>query len=232
MKYLTLITISALIVGLWVVLIAANANAQTGFEFLISWQADSYIPDWYAGKSLPVAGASIQINFELINDGKPVNLSQNIVRWYVDGNLVQNENNGLGIKSLITAIPKNSNNEALVKISIIDYADSVLEKTFIIPISKPEAVIDSPYPGNKIESGLSVFRLIPFFFNIDNLNSLAVKWSANNIDSQSYADNLWQLNLNIGGQISTGTKIILGAVIRNPLNQLESANAAIMMQKK
>jgi hypothetical protein len=214
-------------------LIFGSASASASLEFLISWQSGNYVPQWYLGKSLPIAGSPIKINFELIDNGKPVNLSKNIIRWYVNGDLAKNESDGLGIKSLMVSVPKNSQGKMTVRISIIDYdADSVLEKMIVIPVSKPEAVINSPYVGNKIVAGLSVFKLTPFFFNVNDLRELTVKWSANGANSKPYEDNSWRLDLSINNQAAEGFKINLGATVINSSNQLESANSAIMLQKK
>jgi hypothetical protein len=217
-------------------LIFGMANAQSvssSPEFMMSWRAGNYAPEWYSGKVLPTVGSSVRINFELIDEGKPADLSKNAIRWYVNGDLVKNENDGLGVKNLMVSIPSNSGNEMLVAVSIVDYvADSVLGKTIVIPVSKPEAVINSPYSQNKIESGLSSFELIPFFFNVDSLNELAIKWSANGIGSQPYENDSWQLDLNIESQAVSGFKINLGAVVKNQLNPIESASKSIMVEKK
>lgn len=204
-------------------------------KFLVSWRADDYIPEWYFGKSLPIVGSQIEASFELVDDGKPVNLSQNIVRWYIDGDLVKNESDGLGIKSLTTIIPKNSGNKILIRISVVDYdTGPVLEKVMTIPVLKPEAVIDFPYASDKVGSGLSILKLTPFFFNVNNLNELEVKWSVNGVDYQLYEneDSAWQLDLNVESQMVSGFKINLGAFVKNQLNQLESANSVIALEKK
>ena len=67
---------------------------------LVSWQADSYVPSWYQGKIFPTNGSKIGVNFELLENGKIVNLSKIKVRWYINDKLIRNESNGLGIKSL------------------------------------------------------------------------------------------------------------------------------------
>lgn len=216
----------------------SSADAQSissSLEFLTSWRADNYAPEWYLGKFLPIVGSSIQVNFELIDGGKPMDLSKNIVRWYVNGDLVKNESDGLGIKSLATIIPKNSGNKMLIRISVVDYdAGPVLEKVMTIPVLKPEAVIDFPYASDKVGSGLSILKLTPFFFNINNLNELEVKWSVNGVDYQLYEneDSAWQLDLNVESQMASGFKINLGAFVKNQLNQLESANSVIALEKK
>ena len=211
--------------------ISGLASAQSSPEFLVSWKAQNYAPDWYNGKILPVVGTPVNINFELINAGKTVNLSQNIVRWYVNDGLVKNENDGLGIKSLKVAVPNGGSDEMSVRIVIIDYAADVLNKTVIIPVVRPEAVVDSPYLNNRIQSGLSVFKTTPFFFNVLDVNSLAISWSANGIKSNGAGGNPWQLDLNLTNPQS-GTKVNLSVSVKNLLNYLELAGQNIVLQTK
>lgn len=220
------------IILVFVFLTLGMANAQSSPEFLVSWRAQNYAPAWYGGKVLPIVGTPINVGFELINAGKIVNLSQNTVRWYINDELVKNESDGLGIKSLKTITSDDDNNEMRVRITIIDYAADILDKIVIIPVVKPEAVIDSPYLNNRIGTGSSVFKLIPFFFNVSSLNSLAAEWLANNISSRSSADSLWQLDLNVSSQTPSGFKINLGGTIENASRRLESATRTIMLQKK
>jgi hypothetical protein len=223
----------AIIVYLAVFSTASAQSVSASQDFMVSWKSANYVPEWYSGKSLPIAGSSVQINFELINSGKPADLSQNAVRWYVNEDLARNESDGLGIKSLTVAVPQNSGGEMTIRVSIADYdEDSVLEKTIVIPVSKPEAVINSPYSGNKIGSGLSSFELIPFFFNVDSLNELSFEWLANEASSQPFEYDLRKLDLNIDSQALSGFEVKLGAIVRSQLNQFESANSAIMLQKK
>jgi len=207
--------------------------AQTSPQFLVSWQAESYAPSWYQGKILPINGAPVEISFELIDKGKIADLSKTKVRWYVNDELVKNEENGLGIKSLKIITPNYSGQETEIRISVVDYkGGETLDKVIKIPVVGPEVLIDSPYPDKKISAGLSIFQVVPFFFNIKNLNSLSVEWSANEQKPAGLSANPWSLNLNIGPETPIGTEIKISVSVKNLLKELEFASKSIQLQIK
>ena len=206
-------------------------SAQSSPEFLVSWKAGNYVPSWYEGKVLPVVGALVDVNFELINAGKIVDLSQNTIRWYLNDELVKNESDGLGIKSLRVIVPNGGSGEISVRITIIDHVADILDKTIIIPVVRPEAILDSPYSNNGIRAGQSIFRAIPFFFNVSNVNNLSVSWTANGIKSGGAGENPWQLDLNLTNP-QAGTEINLNVLIKNLLNYLELGNQNIVLRTK
>jgi len=209
------------------------AGAQTSPQFLVSWQAQSYIPNWYQGKILPTNGTPTEISFELIDKGKLADLSKTKVRWYINDELVKNEENGLGIKSLKIITPNYSGQETEIRISVVDYlGGETLDKIIKIPVVGPEVLIDSPYPDKKISAGSSIFQAIPFFFNIKNLNSLSIEWSANEQKPAGLSANPWLLNLNIGAETPTGTEIKLSVLVKNILKELEFASKSVQLQIK
>jgi hypothetical protein len=207
------------------------ASAQSSPEFLISWRSDSYVPDWYSGKILPSAGSGVIVSFELISDGRVVDLSQNAVRWYVNGNLIKNESDGLGIKSASFIASAGEDGKMAVKMTIPDYAADA-SGDVSIAVANPEAVIDSPYFGNIISAGSSVFRVYPFFFNVKSADYLGANWKINGSVVPSEESDLWTLNLNIGGQASSGSKMTLSAALKNISDIFETANQNIILNIK
>lgn len=195
-------------------------------QFLTSWQAQSYTPLWYQGKVFPTRGSVMEINFELINNNKIVNLSKNIVRWYINDKLVKNEKNGLGIKSLKFINNNPPGSEIEVKIVVLDYGAEPLYKIVRIPVSQPEAVIDAPFAERKINKGKNLFRAYPFFFNVKDLNTLFFQWQANEQTAEPGA-NPRELNLDVDQQTPTGIKINIKTLIQNISDQFESASKNI-----
>ncbi len=209
------------------------ASAQTAPQFFVSWQAQDYAPSWYSGKILPINGTPIEISFELIDKGKIADLSKTKVRWYVNDELVKNEENGLGIKNLRIITPGYTGQETEIRISVVDYlGGEILDKIIKIPVVGPEVLIDSPYPDKKISTGSSIFQAVPFFFNIKNLNSLSVEWSANEQKPTGLSANPWLLNLNIGPETPIGTEIKISVLVKNILKELEFAGKSIQLQVK
>jgi len=203
------------------------AGAQTQPQFLVSWQAQNYVPSWYQGKILPISGTPVNISFELIDNGKSADLSKTTVRWYVNDNLVLNENNGLGIKNLKINIPNNSGGQTEIRIVVLDYLESgMIDKLIEIPVVNPEAVINAPYLDGKIKTGSSIFDLSPFFFNIKNILNLSVDWSVNG-QKPTEGDNPYVLNLNIGSETPKDTAINLSVLVKNILKDLEFASQSL-----
>jgi len=204
------------------------ADAQISPQFLISWQAENYAPNWYQGKILPTKGTPVEINFELIDNGKIADLSKTKVRWYVNDELVKNEDNGLGIKKIKIIIPDYAGQETEITITVVNYkGGEQLDKIIKIPVVRPEAVINVPYPDGKIGYGVSVLEALPFFFNISNLAGLSVDWSASEQQAETGAINPWQLNLEVDPAAPPGFALRISATIKSFLNQMEFANKEI-----
>lgn len=209
------------------------ADAQTTEpQFLVSWQAKTYAPSWYQGKVFPVKGASVEVNFELIDNGKIADLSKEKVRWYINDKLEKNEYSGFGIKSLRFSTRDYPGQITEVRIEIFHYKDGdVIGKIVEIPSVRPEIVIDSPYSDNKINIGLSVFKAFPFFFNVKNLDSLSTEWSAMGQRSEG-SGNPWQLNLNIDQKAPKGMEVGLSISVKNLLEEMEFGGKNLKLQIK
>lgn len=204
------------------------AGAQTKPQFLVSWQAQNYAPSWYQGKILPTKGTPINISFELIDNGKIADLSKTTVRWYVNDNLVLNENNGLGIKNLKINIPDYSGGQTEIRIVVLDYLkNGMIDKLIEIPVKGPEAIINAPYADGKIKTGSSVLNLFPFFFNIKDTHSLSVDWSVNGQKPSGSAGNPYVLNLNVGSETPKDTAINISVSLKSILKDLEFASQSV-----
>ncbi len=212
---------------------AQTSSAQTSIQFLTSWQAQNYAPSWYQGKIFAIRGTLVEISFELIDKGKIVNLSKTIVRWYVNDKLVANEDNGLGLKTLKFTAPDYAGRESNVKIAIVNYlGGDILYKNIAIPIVTPEIAIDAPYADGKIGFGQSVLTAMPFFFNVKSLDNLSIDWSTPEQNTGGQSGNSWSLNLNIEPTTPSGSVINLSVMVKNVLNNLESAVKNIQLQIK
>lgn len=227
--------ISALIVLFLIsyVLCLNFAYAQVSPQFLISWKAQNYVPNWYAGKILPIAGAQIDVSFELIDNGKPADLSNAKVRWYINDKLVKNEDSGLGIKKINFIAPNYPGQTIQVRIAIVDFPGAgFIDKIIDIPIVRPEAVINAPYKNGEIKTGKSLFSVLPFFFNTNNNDNFSVQWSVSEQKPESGKGDLFALDLNIDPQMPTGSKISLSVAMSNILKTLETASQTINLTVK
>lgn len=212
-----------------------NFTAVASFQpqFLVSWQAQNYGPSWYQGKIFPTKDSIIDVRFELIENNKIVDISNEKIRWYLNDDLIKNEENGLGIKSLKFLMSDYPGQVAEIKMQIFHYkGGEILDKIIKIFSVKPEVVIDSPFSDNKINTGHSVFRAWPFFFNVKNLNQLSIDWFALGQKVENIQGDPWQMNLNIGQETPKGTEIKLSVSVKNFLKNLEFANNDIKLQIK
>ncbi|OGM89704.1 hypothetical protein A3J77_01765 [Candidatus Wolfebacteria bacterium RBG_13_41_7] len=197
-------------------------------QFLVSWKAQNYVPDWYAGKIFPTAATSVNVDFELIINGKPADLSTTKVRWYVNDKLVKNENNGLGIKKINFITPNYFGQTAEVRIVLADFsAEGIIDKIIAIPVVRPEAVINAPYAGRGIKTGNSIFEVFPFFFNTNNKENFSVQWSVLGQEPKSQKGDPFTLALNIDSQMPAGSNVNLSVVMSNITKALESASQTI-----
>ena len=209
-----------------------SSSAQASPQFLVSWQAQNYVPSWYQGKILAVNGTPVSISFELVDGGKIADLSKTIIRWYVNDDLVRNENNGLGIKNLKINIPDSNGGQTNIRIAVVGYrCGDLIDKILEIPVVGPEAIINAPYPNKAIKIGLSNFGVNPFFFNISDIDNLLVNWSVNG-QAPANSNNPYLLSLNIGSDTPQNTQINISVSVKNILKSLEFASQSIQLQVK
>jgi len=227
------ISVSVLSLIIFYLLSFNFSYAQTPPQFLISWKAQNYVPDWYSGKIFPTAGTQMEVNFELINNGKPADLSSAKVRWYINDKLVKNEDNGLGIKKINFFAPNYFGQTMQVRIAIVDFlGGGFMDKMIDIPVVRPEAVIDAPYKNNEIKTGKFAFNVLPFFFNTNNKDYFSVQWSVLGQEPESQKGDPFTLDLNIDPQAPIGSRVNLSVAMNNITKILESASQTINLTIK
>ncbi len=218
-KFIIIFTTSILLSG-FIVIAKAQSDAP---QFLVSWSADSFAPSWFKGKIFPTFNSIIKVSFELVDNGKIVNLSQTPVRWYINDNLYENEQNGLGIKAISFRDNTTYNgNDINVRISIPDYNGNNLDEIITIPIKNPEVVIDSPYYNGNVSKGSYYFTVWPFFFSGSNL---ITKWYVNGQAASNSQSDSNIFNLAIGDQ--NQSPITIENQTQNLSNDLERAQKLI-----
>ncbi len=213
-----------------------SARAQSGQslqpapEFLASWQANSFVPSWYEGKIFPVYGSRIDVNFELIDNGKIADLSKEKVRWYVNDDLILNEKNGLGIKNFSFVNNYFYGGELEVKISIPEYKSGSLIKVVHIPVKTPEVAVEAPYFGQILKQGKNLVFAWPFFFSATDLNNLSLEWRADDktLAKATALNPSFYVNVDAGAE--SGKKINLLARFSNLKNNMEFAGKAIILE--
>lgn len=211
------------------VFIGKISSARAATDFMTSWQTKTYVPAWYEGKAFPAYQSFITVGFELIEDGKIVNLSKTPVRWYVDDQLFKNEDNGLGIKKVTIYNQKYGGDVTSIKISIPNYKGGALEKVIDIPIKNQEVVVDAPFFDKKIPKGEDTIFAWPFFFNTVASNMMALQWNVGGETKQT--SNIGEpLTVTVGRDIPTGTQYEIGAAVGNLRKNSESATKSVILE--
>ena len=210
-----------------------NIHAQTAPQFLISWQANSTAPSWYQGKIFPIKDSQVDIGFELIDNGKPADLSKTAIRWYINDKLVKNEKDGLGIKYLKFIVADYPGQKTEIRIAIPSYKNfDPLDKIIAVPVVQPEAVISAIYPNKEITAGKSEFEAIPFFFSAQNSNQISYRWFVDNREVSDLGENFNVLDLNIPLEAPKGTVISIKTTIKNLFKDMEFASKSIRVSIK
>lgn len=155
-----------LILLLFLVLPAGQVFAED--EIIVSWKSDGFVPYFYQGKILPVKSGKITAGLELVSNDSLVNLDGKEIRWMVDRELITK---GVGKKTVDFTVDNLTNDNILLRVIIKNFRGADLEKSVVIPVVRPEVVID------RISSEFK-FRAWPFFFNISE-EDLIFSWSAN-----------------------------------------------------
>ena len=109
---------------------------------------------------------------------------------------------------------------------IIDEGESLeLERGVVIPLGRPEIIIEAPYPRTALPKGNLSFRAVPYFFNIADLTHFVLTWSANG-ERVTGGGDLNQITLDTSAAESGG-RLTLEARGVNTKNEFEFAEHAL-----
>ncbi|MCX7616164.1 MAG: hypothetical protein N2Z68_02120 [Patescibacteria group bacterium] len=207
--------------------------------FIFSWKALNFAPSWYPGKVLPVNQTKIIVSFEAISTnqedyGKVLNLDDKNVIWFVNGVKVAQ---GKGLKSIVLTKDDFPRSELEINIKG-EYQDNDLSfqnknlplynKHFYIPLTKPEITLSNKKIDDNIKVGEVVeFKLIPFFFNVENADFLITSWRINDNYLQSSEEDRFSLRVEVADLPPTGLLVVTGAV-ENLKDRLETVSKSII----
>ncbi|HEY4475408.1 MAG TPA: hypothetical protein VJB92_01665 [Candidatus Paceibacterota bacterium] len=194
-------------------------SAASEPELMLTWQALNYAPPGYQGKNLPIRNSPVEAALTIIENGKPANLSNQEIRWFVDRNL---EQSGIGLTRFPFAVPRLASSGVPLKVSVINYKGADLEKSVLVPVAKPETIITTGAADKKIIAGINLIEALAYFFNVKNINQLLFTWSANNEETNGASDtpNFLELDASQGGP---GAEVKLSVSVVNKNDALEGA---------
>lgn len=192
---------------------AVSAQAATGPQFLITWQAsNSYAPAGYTGKILPTIESQIAAALTIISGGQPLNLSNQTIYWYLNGNFL-----GGGVGVTHTSFqPYGTPPTALtLKVELPNYPSGILTHEIVIPMVQPQAVIVAPYPSGNFATTQPTVQAVPYFFNATSTMALGINWSVNG-QTVSSAENPQTLNISLPQGTASGFVLAVSLTMRNP----------------
>jgi hypothetical protein len=230
MKLLTITALLALPVVL-VNTMPQKANAEQAIpQAILTWQAESFVPHWYPGKSIPTQGTLIKAAIELLKEGKTLDLAKYEIRWFIDGKLAAK---GSGSKTMQFRAGAGNSNSHIVRAQITDGKNILLEKFVEIPILEPRVSLLPLLPEDLIGRGAQEFTAVPFFFNIKNVRDLDFKWVVNNQTPQEEnVDEPEKLSFVIPEDILSNTPLMLSVVALNKNNPLEQGHTRLQLKVK
>lgn len=188
---------------------------------LLTWISDVYVPDPYQGKALAVPGATITASFDLIENGRVVNLAGYKTYWYVNGKLIAT---GQNIHTVEFPVPENPGRSMNLRIQLPDYRPGTLIlKTVEIPIAEPEIVIESPFPGGEIYEKRVTLKSRPFYFPKGVLDKLQYSWKIDDKNVPNSSPDQSVIEVTIDDATQDGRKAVVRAGVINPLKQFQAA---------
>ena len=194
-----------------------GAFGQTAFPptLMLTWQANTFVPSDYQGKTLPTNGSPIKLTLELFDRGKTVNTSQYEIRWFANNTLFAS---GKGLNQTKFTPRVLSVNSYRIRAVVIGYNGNLdLESSTVIPVVQPTAVIDAPYKNNIISGASAPVRARAYFFNTTKASDLKLEWrTGSTLAGQGTLDENTNLTVDLSGA-SSGSLLSLALRIINAL---------------
>ena len=206
--------------GLFLLSTKAVSQAQTGSNAIIlpTWRAESYAPQDFFGKILPAKGSRVTMSFDVVENGKVLEISGKTVYWHFNNKLITT---GRGIQSVTMRAPTGNMS---IRIEVADISSGSVFSSFVVPVVSPEAVIERRSPYQAFSSRSFEVRALPYFFNVNDSSLLVFDWKINGVAPTS-AQNPTSLTVGVGdGEVKQGSSVAVRLIVRNPVDIYESAS--------
>lgn len=211
----------------------SHASAQqTSEEVMLTWRAETYVPADYAGRVLPARGASVTASVELLDNGRLVDLSGKKINWIVDRQIL---GSGIGLKTFTFTIPDFASERVRLVARITKSRGVSLEKSADLPVKKPEAVIDIPYPSRTAKERDIRLYALPYFFPIKSLEEISFLWRANDDRSSSPTGLDNELLISVPEAVAQTTGFFIDLMVSSPQDNFlvgADASAQVIFEPK
>jgi len=195
------------------------AQTATSPQFLITWKPTaSSIPSGYIGKALPSLGSKVTADFELVSNGKMLDLSGQTIYWYLEDTLI---GGGAGVQQVTFPLFGTPPGSLTLKIELPSYNGQYLIHTLDIPFVNPAVVIYAPYPNGNFSSNPVEVTALPYFFNASP-SQLSYTWSVNG-QTGANAENPQNAEVTLPQGTPSGTGITISLSVENPSGAITAA---------
>ncbi len=209
------------LLALTLVAVAATpALAQTTeLRPLLTWRAVTYVPDYYSRKALPIAGSDVIVALDLLDRGRPANLSSETVYWYLNDRFVSS---GTGMTRISLKAPESAGRSVMEVRAVLPEFRGGIAKTIRVPIFSPEVVIDHSILNRRLTTTSFDLRAQAFFFNVSRIEELSIIWKANGKEPATFTDPE-HLRVTLADNVLPRTTIPVSLRIQNPYASFEFA---------
>lgn len=208
-----LIAVFLLLTSLFFFIPPTHAQTASSPQFLVTWKSTaSYVPSSYPGKALPSYGSKVTAAFELISNGKALDLSGQTIYWYLEDTLI---GGGTGKQELTFPLFGTPPGSLTLKIELPSYNGQYLIHTEEIPYANPTAVIYAPYPRGSFSSNPVAVTALPYFFSTPP-TQLSYTWTVNG-QAGANAENPQNAEVTLPQGTPPGTSITISLAIQNPV---------------
>jgi len=223
----------------------SDSISVTVSDFDLTWSASSQAPASYKGKLLPTQNSIIGVS-ALSSVYRPgtktlINSDNLIFNWTVDDKFSASRS-GLGKSDLVLAINDYAGAGKSIRLEIKTPDNAVsLIKSVSIPIVRPQTLIYFSDPKTNLPYGAALKNLIiksinsnfiaqNYFFNAPP-KDLKWQWFINSEEVVSGDERPWLASLNLSN-FSQFFSARVQVLVKNPANNLETAQSAINLEVK
>lgn len=153
-------------------------NAQNNYDLVITWKADSLVPAWYEGVSLPSQGSLITAAVQALADGQLVSLADKTVAWRINDIPAKTS---VGGSKISFRVGQSAGFFDVITATILENGQQVARSSVTIPIESPKIVVSVPYPNKILPRANALAEALFYFFNVRSLQDFDISWNINDI---------------------------------------------------
>jgi hypothetical protein len=189
-------------------------------DLMLSWRSNGFAPAGYEGRVSASGGGTVLLTAEALVNGRPANLSNLEIRWYVNDELFTS---GFGLQAVSVPVARFHQDSIDVRVEIIGAPFSATLASMSVPLTDPVAVIE-PKIGTVLYAGENPFIARPYSFNVTNADDLVYIWRVNG-EAPATAEDPAKLSVIYNGIPTDPLNLSLN--ISHPQNSSEGASAIL-----